>query len=121
MAIISTVNPTAMTSWKAQSLEGLYTAVANRLSQLAVYDIDAELKAFVRMESDHVLAGYRYAEAGKAVFRLVRLEPGSQIKEDSWRSTIATGLVDANFQIYVDLPPPIGGFVGYNTLYGVQL
>ncbi len=31
VAIISTVNPKAMTSWKAMSLEGLYTAVVNEL------------------------------------------------------------------------------------------
>ncbi len=36
-------------------------------------------------------------------------------KEDTWRATIATGVADANFQIFVDLLPPEGGFIGYNT------
>ena len=37
------------------------------------------------------------------------------IKEDTWRATAAFGLADVNFQIYVDMLPPGGGFIGYNT------
>ncbi len=36
-------------------------------------------------------------------------------KEDRWRSTLAAGVADVNFQVYMDLLPPSGGFVGYNT------
>ncbi len=37
------------------------------------------------------------------------------LKEDRWRITSALGLADVNFQIYSELLPPGGGFIGYNT------
>jgi outer membrane protein assembly factor BamA len=35
--------------------------------------------------------------------------------EDRWRITAAVGLADVNFQVYSDLLPGGGGFIGYNT------
>jgi outer membrane protein assembly factor BamA len=36
--------------------------------------------------------------------------------EDRWRSTIALGRADVNFQIFVELLPPAGSFVNYKTI-----
>ncbi|MDY6792232.1 MAG: methyl-accepting chemotaxis protein [Thermodesulfobacteriota bacterium] len=65
----------------------LYSAVlANQIWQLAVYDMNSNLKAFVRFHQDYILAGYCYHKDGKPVYNLAKLKPGEQIG-NNWQQT----------------------------------
>jgi methyl-accepting chemotaxis protein len=66
----------------------LYSAaLANKLWHVATYDMQADLKAFVRVEKDYILAGYCYQENGKLVYNVTKLKPGDKVQNNSWQKT----------------------------------
>lgn len=66
----------------------LYSAaLANQIWQLAVYDMHSDLKAFVRLHKDYILAGYCYHKNGKLVYNLAKVKAGDQIENESWQKT----------------------------------
>jgi predicted PurR-regulated permease PerM len=60
-------------------------ASAHHISQLAVYDISADLMAILHFEDDKTLFGIPYRLPDKLVYELGTLKPGDKIENLSWK------------------------------------